>query len=32
MFGIFKSFAHDMGVELGTANTLVLAKGKGIFI
>ena len=30
MFGIFKSFAHDMGIDLGTANTLVHAKGKGI--
>ena len=29
MFGIFKSFAHDMGIDLGTANTLVHAKGKG---
>ena len=32
MFGIFKSFAHDMGIDLGTANTLVHAKGKGIII
>lgn len=28
MFGIFKSFAHDMGIDLGTANTLVHAKVK----
>ncbi|MCD8359571.1 MAG: rod shape-determining protein [Acidaminococcaceae bacterium] len=32
MFGIFKSFAHDMGIDLGTANTLVHTKGKGIII
>ena len=32
MFGIFKSFAHDMGIDLGTANTLGHAKGKGIII
>ena len=32
MFGIFKSFAHDMGIDLGTANTLAHAKGKGIII
>lgn len=28
MFGIFKSFAHDMGIDLGTANTLVMLKVK----
>ena len=28
MFGIFKSFAHDMGIDLGTANTLGMLKVK----
>ena len=32
MFGLFNSFSHDMGIDLGTANTLVHAKGKGIII
>ena len=30
--GIFSSFSKDMGIDLGTANTLVYAKGKGIII
>lgn len=29
---IFSLFSHDMGIDLGTANTLVLVKGKGILI
>ena len=32
MFGFFNSFARDMGIDLGTANTLVFVKGKGIVI
>lgn len=30
--GIFSSFSKDMGIDLGTANTLVYIKGKGIVI
>lgn len=29
---IFNSFSKDMGIDLGTANTLVFLKGKGIII
>lgn len=29
---LFGLFSHDLGIDLGTANTLVLVKGKGIFI
>ncbi len=29
---IFGLFSHDLGIDLGTANTLVLIKGKGIAI
>lgn len=29
---IFKLFSHEVGIDLGTANTLVLVKGKGIVI
>lgn len=29
---IFSIFSHDMGIDLGTANTLVLVRGKGILI
>lgn len=29
---IFGLFSHDVGIDLGTANTLVLVKGKGIVI
>lgn len=32
MFGFFNKFSHDMGIDLGTANTLVHVKGKGIII
>lgn len=33
MFGrIWQYFAHDIGIDLGTVNTLVLVKGKGIVI
>jgi rod shape-determining protein MreB len=32
MFGFFNSFARDMGIDLGTANTLVFVKGRGIII
>jgi rod shape-determining protein MreB and related proteins len=30
--GIFKQFSKDIGIDLGTANTLVYVKGKGIVI
>ncbi len=30
--GIWKYFAHDIGIDLGTVNTLVLVKGKGIVV
>ena len=29
LFGIF---SHDVGIDLGTANTLVMVKGRGIVI
>lgn len=29
---IFGSFSHDIAIDLGTANTLVLVRGKGIMI
>src|SRR4030043_2401516 len=29
---IFGLFSHDLGIDLGTANTLVYVKGKGILI
>jgi len=29
---LFSLISHDMGIDLGTANTLVLVKGKGIVI
>lgn len=29
---IYQSFSHDIGVDLGTANTLVYVKGQGIVI
>lgn len=32
MFDFFKSLSQDMGIDLGTANTLVHIKGKGIVI
>ena len=32
MFGFLNSFSRDMGIDLGTANTLVHLKGKGIII
>ncbi len=33
MFGKFwQYFSHDIGIDLGTVNTLVLVKGKGILI
>ncbi|MBI2338283.1 rod shape-determining protein [Candidatus Daviesbacteria bacterium] len=33
MFGsIWQFFSHDIGIDLGTVNTLVLVKGKGIVI
>lgn len=28
--GLFGAFIKDMGIDLGTANTLVFIKGKGI--
>ncbi len=30
--GIWKYLSHDVGIDLGTVNTLVLVKGKGIVI
>lgn len=36
MFGFFRAlpglFSHDMGIDLGTANTLVYVKGQGIVL
>ena len=32
LFDLFNSFSTDMGIDLGTANTLVLLKGQGIII
>ena len=32
MFNLFGGFSHDMGIDLGTANTLVHVKGKGIVL
>ena len=32
MFSIFSRFSHDLGIDLGTANTLVHCKGGGIII
>ncbi|MBO5637499.1 MAG: rod shape-determining protein [Acidaminococcaceae bacterium] len=32
MFSLFGRFSHDLGIDLGTANTLVHCKGKGIII
>ncbi len=32
MFEFLKNLSHDMGIDLGTANTLVHCKGKGIII
>jgi len=29
---LYKSFSHDIGIDLGTANTLVYVKGQGIVI
>jgi len=29
---LFSLFSHDIGIDLGTANTLVHVKGKGIMI
>ncbi len=29
---IFSFFSHDLGIDLGTTNTLVLVKGKGVII
>src|SRR5439155_19141751 len=30
--GIFGLFSHDIGIDLGTANTLVWVRGRGIVI
>ena len=32
MFKFFRSFSRDLGMDLGTANTLVYLRGKGIVI
>ena len=29
---LFKSFSHDLAIDLGTANTLVFARGKGVVV
>ena len=29
---IFRTFSHDVGIDLGTANTLVYVKGRGVVI
>ncbi len=29
---LYKAFSHDIGIDLGTANTLVYMKGQGIII
>ena len=29
---LFSLFSYDIGIDLGTANTLVFVKGKGIVI
>ena len=28
----FGAFSHDVGIDLGTANTLIYVRGKGIVI
>jgi rod shape-determining protein MreB len=32
MFSVFSWFSNDLGIDLGTANTLVYVKGKGIVL
>jgi rod shape-determining protein MreB len=32
MWSLFGGFSHDMGIDLGTANTLVHVKGRGIVL
>ena len=32
MWSLFDALSHDMGIDLGTANTLVHVKGKGIVL
>ena len=32
MWGFFSGLSHDMGIDLGTANTLVHVKGRGIVL
>ncbi|TYP57616.1 rod shape-determining protein [Thermosediminibacter litoriperuensis] len=32
MFGLFRALSKDIGIDLGTANTLVHVKGKGIVL
>ncbi|MBQ1336204.1 MAG: rod shape-determining protein, partial [Selenomonadaceae bacterium] len=32
MWSIFGGLSHDMGIDLGTANTLVHVKGRGIVL
>ena len=29
---LFRSFSHDLAIDLGTANTLVFARGKGVVV
>ncbi|HPU96257.1 MAG TPA: rod shape-determining protein, partial [Bacillota bacterium] len=30
--GLFDAFSRDIGIDLGTANTLVFLKGKGVVV
>ena len=32
MFGLGSFFSSDMAIDLGTANTLVYVKGKGVIL
>ena len=32
MFGIFKRFSQDVAIDLGTANTLIYIKGRGVVL
>jgi len=32
MFNLWDFFTYDLGIDLGTSNTLIFIKGKGIMI
>ena len=32
VFGLFSNFSHDIGIDLGTANTLIYVRGEGIVL